>query len=310
MSEFAVGGTLSHMEANRQAMTFSSNYSGPTHLLADVETALQSLNDQLSVTAQETVTHTVLNVGGFGDGDTLAATAVYLVGAVASSIEQNMNIRKALYDEADIKRDLFADIVSVIRQDNAIDDDFRVKVRDPWLWEGISHLFVHLSRFDTTFHPIGRVLAKTSIKHDVHDHGLDLVALYRSTDLGVSAGESKAYLDDPGRGIRDASNRLREVDQNRRDTELRSTVNQLLPSLQDPDRNRVAGAFWRNERSYLPFVCCDESCAEDWNTTRPTLTRLEVAASKKLLVPLSIASARDAFDSICTLMREYPSHTS
>jgi len=290
-------------------MPISSNYYGPTELADDVETALQTLNEQLAVTAEETATHTVLSVDGFGDGDTLEATAVYLVGAVAASIDQNMSIRQALYDEADVQRDLFADIVSIIRADNAIDDEFRGKVRDPWLWEGISHLFVHLSHLDSTFHPSGHVLVKTSIKHDVHDHGLDLVALYRSTAVGVSAGESKAYLDDPGRGIRDASNRLREVDQNKRDTELRSTINQLLPSLSDVDKASVAGAFWRNERTYFPFVCCDETCAEDWKSKRPTLTRLNVAASKKLLVPLSITSARDTFDSICSLMREYPSHS-
>jgi hypothetical protein len=290
-------------------MSIRNNYRGPTDLADDVKTALKILNEQLAVTAEETKSHTVLTVEGFGYGDTLEASAVYLVGAVAASIEQNMSIRHALYDEADVERDLHADIVSIIRSDNAIDDEFRIKVRDPWLWEGISHLFVHLSQLDTAFHPSGNVLVKTSIKHDVHDHGLDLVAIYRSTAVGLSAGESKAYLDDPGRGIRDASNRLREVDQNKRDTELRSTINQLLPSLSPADKSSVAGAFWRNERTYIPFVCCDESYAEDWKSKRPTLTRLDVAASKKLLVPLSIASARDTFDSICSLMREYPSHT-
>ncbi|MFT5327339.1 MAG: hypothetical protein ACI8P0_005228 [Planctomycetaceae bacterium] len=159
------------------------------------------------------------------------------------------------------------------------------------------------------FHPSGTVLVKTSVKHDVKDHGLDLIGLYRGSSIGVSAGESKAYLNDPARGIRDASNRLQEVDLNKRDTELRSTVNQLRPSLPAGDQDELAGAFWRNERTYLPFVCCDLTHAEDWKSDRPTLTRLKVAASKKLLVPLSITTARDTFDSICSLMREYPSHT-
>lgn len=290
-------------------MPISNRYNGPADLTTDVETALQTLNEQLAITAVETATHTVLQVDGFGQGETLEAVAVYLVGAVASSIEQNMRVRQILYDEADIERDLLADIVSIIRSDNTVDDNFRIKVRDPWLWEGISHLFVHLSQHDPAFHPSGQVLVKTCVKHDVHDHGLDLVAVYRSGAVGVSAGESKAYLDNPNRGIRDASNRLREVDQNQRDTELRSTINQFLPSLSAEVQKNIAGAFWRNERTYVPFVCCDVNFEEDWTSNRPTLTRLDVVASRKLLIPLSIASARNTFDSICTMMREYPPHS-
>ena len=289
-------------------MPISNKYSGPTRLADDVVTSLQTLNEQLAVTAEETATHTVLEVDGFGNGDTLEATAIYLVGAVAVSVKQNMNVRRALYNEADIERDLLADVVSIIRCDNQIDETFRTKSRDPWLWEGISHLFVHLSRHDPVFHPSGYVVSKTSVKHDVNDHGLDLVALYRSGAVGVSAGESKAYLNNPSRGIRDASNRLREVDLNKRDSELRSTVDQLQLSLPEDEQDQIAGAFWRNERTYFPFVCCDVNHTEDWTSDRPTLTRLDVAASKKILVPLPIYSAQDTFDSICSLMREYPSH--
>jgi hypothetical protein len=133
-------------------MPISNRYRGPAHLAADVETALQTLNEQLDVTAEETATHTVLNVDGFGEGDTLEATAVYLVGAVAASIEENMNVRKALYDEADVERDFLADIVSIIRGNNQIDETFRATSRDAWVWEGISHLLVHLSRHAPAFH--------------------------------------------------------------------------------------------------------------------------------------------------------------
>ena len=289
-------------------MVISNNYKGPTNLAADVETALQTLNKRLILTSQLTATHTVLNIDGFGEGDALEATAIYLVGAVAVSVKQNMSVRKALYDEADIKRDLLADVVSIIGSNNQIDDAFRTKSRDPWIWEGISHLLVHLSRQAPAFHPSGFVVSKTSVKHDVNDHGLDLVALYRNGAIGVSAGESKAYMSDPARGIRDASNRLREVDLNKRDSELRSTVDQLQLSLPENEQDQIAGAFWRNERTYLPFVCCDVNHAEDWTVDRPTLTRLDVTASKKLLVPLSIKSPHNTFDSICSRMREYPSH--
>lgn len=81
-------------------------------------------------------------------------------------------------------------------------------------------MLIHLSRFDSEFHLSGRVLAKTSIKHDVHDHGLDIIAIYEAGKLGISAGECKAYFDNPSRGITDASNKLGEVNANRRDIEI------------------------------------------------------------------------------------------
>lgn len=290
-------------------MAFSNQYQGPASLADDVEKALSVLNAQLSTTVQEHATHSVLNVTGIEIAECLEATAIYLVGSIAVSVKQNMNIRQALYEEDEIVRDLSADITSVIASDNNITTDYRTKTRDPWLWEGISHLVVHLSRLNAGLHPAGYVLAKTTVKHDVNDHGLDLVGIYRGGTIGVTAGESKAYLSDPSRGIRDASNRLREVDLQQRDSELRSTVDQLQYSIPDDAQNQIAGAFWRQERSYFPFICCDSEHAEDWTSgNRQTLNRLNVPASQKLLVPLSIASANDVFDSICSLMRAYPLH--
>ena len=290
-------------------MPFSPQYSGPGCLADDVEAALAVLHAQLSTTVEEHATHCVLSVEDFERPECVEATAIYLVGSIAVAVKQNMNVRCALYEEDEIVRDLSSDIESVIESDNNITEDYRTRTRNPWLWEGISHLMIHLSRFDASLHPAGDVLAKTTVKHDVNDHGLDLVGIYRGGTIGVTAGESKAYVSDPARGIRDASNRLQEVDLQLRDSELRSTVDQLQYSIPEADQDQIAGAFWRQERSYVPFVCCDSTHAEDWTSgNRQTLNRLNVPASRKLLVPLSIVSANDVFDSICSLMRAYPHH--
>jgi hypothetical protein len=279
-------------------------YRGANHVHEDVATALRILGQLLSVTAHECESHTVLKVQGFGSPRTLQATAVYLVGAITQCIEADLQIRKALFDELTLSRDLAADVRAVIGDENA-SANFKTLRRDPWIWEGISHLAIHLARGNASFHPPGPVLAKTQLKYDVNDHGLDLVAIYDGISLGITAGESKAYFDDPTRAVGDAARRLSEVDKNLRDVEIRACVTQLRPALPKQHQERLGGAFWREERSYYPFVCCDETAALDWDGKRKVLGNLNVSASRKLLVPLALDGARRAYDEIVRLMRGY-----
>jgi len=288
----------------KEEIEISPNYTGPSDLAADVNRALETLSDRLSIDREECETHSVIVVHGFEDDEVLEATAVYLVSAISQNIDANLKIREALFEEEMISRELESDIISVVGEHDA-DDEFKRMNRDPWIWEGISHMLIHISRFNPDFHPIGQVLAKTSIKYDVHDHGLDVIAIYDSGVLGITAGECKAYFDNPTRAILDAANKLREVDANIRDIEIRSTVSQLRCSLADDVKRRIAGSFWRNERSYLPFVCCDKECACNWNTKRKSLRRLNIPVSHKILFPLSLLEVRRKFDRICAIIRLY-----
>ena len=270
----------------------------------DAIAAIAILAKRLSIEQSLGQSHSVLLVKGCGEDKSLGATAVYLVAAIAATISANLSIREALFDNIDLDRDLRADIVSVIG-DEASNDDFKTTRRDPWMWEAISHMLIHLSRHNDGFHPSGRVLAKTSIKHDINDHGFDLIAIYSAAGLGISVGECKAYLYDPSRAITDASNKLSEIDENKRDIELRAVINQLRGALGDDVQADLAGSFWRNERSYLPFVCCDVNRSTDWLRSRMALRRLDVPVNRKILYPLPLIHARDTFDRICELMRSY-----
>ncbi len=187
------------------------------------------------------------------------------------------------------------------------DEDFKTMRRDPWMWEAMSHLLIHLAQTNSAYHPSGTVLAKTQVKFDVLDHGLDMVAIYLGAGVGISAGECKAYLDNPARAITDASNRLSEIDDSLRDTELRAAVNQLRNSLTDDQQGMIGGAFWREERCYFPFVCCDLANAVEWTRSRMNLRKLKLPVEKKLLVPVPMDGARAVFDQICELMRVYVS---
>jgi len=280
------------------------DYLGPRSLERDTTVAIEVLATRLSIEQSVGPSHSVLLVKGCSDDETLEATAVYLVAAIAQSIAANLSIRKALFDVHDVNRKLTDDIVSVVGTED-IDNDFKAKTRDPWMWEAISHMVIHLSRLKSELHPSGRILAKANLKHDVRDHGLDLIAIYEATDVGISAGECKAYLDNPSRAITDASNRLSEVDANKRDIEIRAAVNQLHSALDSDVQARIAGAFWKEERSYLPFVCCDDNQSIDWQQERPVLQRLNVPVNRKILYPMPLPGGSVTFDRISRLMHAY-----
>ncbi len=284
-------------------------YAGPHAIHNDTTTALISLSERLSVSTSPCSTHSVIAITGFGDDSTLEATAVYLVAAIASCIECNLRIRAALFDEHSLTADLERDVRSVIGTPDS-GTQYITTQRNPWMWEAISHMFIHLARSQNGFHPPGQILAKSTIKHDVHEHGLDLVAIYQNPAdllLGVTTGECKAYLHDPLRAIGDASRVFHECDENQRDTDIRAAVGHLSESLNGEFRSRLAGAFWRQERTYLPFVFCDQSDAIQWGNPRESLGRLDVPIRRKYLYPLSLVRARDKLDVICDYMRRYVS---
>ena len=127
----------------------SPNYSGPFDIVTDVKTALETLSECLSIEQTECETHSVIVVDGFDDDKVLEATAVYLVSAISQNIEANLHIREALFDEEEISRELESDVISVVGERD-VDNEFKRMIRDPWMWEGISHMLIHLS-FDAHF---------------------------------------------------------------------------------------------------------------------------------------------------------------
>lgn len=279
-------------------------YSGPHDLPTDVAKALDILAATLVLEHSECQTHSVLHAEHFDEECCIEATAIYLVSAIAQSIGANLRIRKALFDEDSLARNLYADVVAVIGN-GSTDSQFKTMTRDPWMWEGISHMLIHLSRNAKGFHPSGAVLAKTSIKYDVNDHGLDVITIYKASGLGISAGECKAYLANPTKAIVDAARKLSEVDSSKRDIEIRAAVNQLRSALTAKAQKQLAGSFWKDERTYIPFVCCNDKDALDWNRARKSMRKLAIPVSRKLMIPLVLSDVRATYDRICGYMRSY-----
>lgn len=278
-----------------------------SRLKAEVEQALSTLATKVGAVATTCSTHTLLLATGVGrDATVVRSVAVYLTGAIAGCLEMNMQIRLALFDDKTLSNELFDGVVAVIGPDNAIDHDRKVTERNPWMWEGLSHLLLHLWRASADKHPPGEIIAKTLIHLDAKDHGLDVVALYRGPmQLGVTAGECKAYLGRPAAAIRDAANTLGELDTDRRDNEVRAAIITMAGVLSPEDRKNLVGTFWKRERAYLPLVCCDSGSAIDWATDRPTLGALARPVDRKFLIPVCIDGAEQFFDEVADAMRSF-----
>lgn len=276
-------------------------------LQSDLEDSLAWLDANLPlISARTCKTHTLLEYDTIDpSADLLRNLGVFLTASIAQCVEFNLAIRQALFDEADLGRDLAASVVSVIGADNSISTITKRDERNPWLWEAISHLLIHLARSDPQRHPPGPVLAKSLIHLDPKDHGLDLFAIYGDMALGVTVGECKAYLGRPAAGIRDAAERLRELDSTDRDSEIRQFVAAAGVVLDDAKRKLLTGAFWRKERCYVPFVCCDESEASAWTRARKSLRSLGVDIDRRILIPLVISDAWCFFDDLSNAIRDY-----
>jgi len=283
-------------------------YSGPNALVNDINLSLQTLHKLITAHIEECQNHRVIYLNGLEDSaEVKLAIAVYLTGAIAACIGFNLEVRAALFGEGKVERELYSDVVKVIGPDNNISEQKKTYERNPWLWEGISHLLLHLSSFDKLKHPPAPILAKSSIHLSVNDHGLDIIALYGSKQLGITAGECKAYLERPGDAIADSAKKLNEVDKNLRDTEIRQTISQFHSSLPPDIQSRLVNAFWKDERSYFPMVCCDKNFSINWTSNRLVLQRLQCPPGKKHLVPVTMRDAKLFFDCLADSMRNYAS---
>ena len=158
-------------------MTFSlAPLHGPSRLSDDTNLALSTLAAGLSVEVQSFTTHCVIvvTIPLTQRPALLEAIAIYLVSAIAQTVDAALALREALFGEDDVHGEIERDVLEIIGTEGLSEEKKR-DVRNPWLWEGICHLFIHLSRHNWVFHPSGYVLGKSTLKFDVHDHGLDLI---------------------------------------------------------------------------------------------------------------------------------------
>ena len=282
--------------------------SGVQKLEEDIEQCLEALCERLEVTHTAIGTHQLLTITGIDRSlECLRALAIYCVGQIAKAVQVNLEIRADLLGiRDDASNRLISDVYSVIGESN----DSLTKIqkrdeRDPWLFEALSHLFVHISSNRSEFFPVGTVIGLTMTHQGAKAPGLDLVAIYTSTAVGLSIGESKAWQADPSGGLRDAAARFKEVDLGNYESELRTTVGLMRYAMPVEYRRQMTGAFWRNERAYLPFISYDSNHNPQWTAERDALRSLDVPVTHRILFPLPIECFREFFDDLANAMRSY-----
>lgn len=278
-------------------------------LESDIERCLESLCDRLQVAVEAVGTHVVLTITGLNRSpDCLRDLAVYCVGQITKAVQVNLEIRSDLLglDNEDAREQLIRDVCSVIGEDHdALTNEQKEDERDPWLVEALSHLFVHLSTRNPHFLPVGQLICLMPMHGHVKEPGLDLVAAYVNVDVGLGIGESKAWENNPSGGLRSAAGKFSDVDLGSYDSDLRAAVGLMRYAMPPIYQNRITGAFWREERAYLPFISYSSHNSPRWTSDRQALQSLNIPPTHRILVPMPIQEFRSFFDDLADAMRNY-----
>jgi len=274
----------------------------------DIERSLELLRETVEVEPVSVDTHQLVRITGIDQSrECLMALAIYCVGQIAKAIQVNLEIRADLLgDNSDARIQLARDVYSVIGEDNSsLTDKQKRDERDPWLFEAISHLIVHLSRIKRELLPVGTLIALTMAHCSAKEKGLDLVAVYFDKELGLGIGESKAKEDDPSRGLREAIGKFSDVDRGEYDAQIREIVGLMRYALSAEYQEQITPAFWKNERAYLPILGYSSNRRPRWILPRKSLEKLAVPSTHRILMPLAIDEFRTFFDKLSDAMRCY-----
>jgi hypothetical protein len=278
-------------------------------LEVDVERCLDALSHRLIVAFADTGTHRLLTITGVDcSAECLRDLAVYCVGQIAKAVQVNLQVKADLlgFDNRDAREQLIPDVYSVIGENNnALTAERKTDERDPWLFEALSHLFVHLSVRNAGFLPVGRLIGLIPTHKSVKEQGLDLLAVYAGDAVGFGIGECKARENDPSGGLLEAVRKFSDIDSGGYNSDLRSTAGMMRESMPLEYRDQMTGAFWREERAYMPFIGYSSSHHPRWACDRQTLMCLGVPATHRLLFPMPLENFRDFFDRLADEMRAY-----
>jgi hypothetical protein len=278
-------------------------------LEADIEQCLESLSERLHVTSVAIDTHRLLTVTGIDcSAECLRDLAIYCVGQIAKAVQVNLQIKADLLgiEDQDARNQLIRDVYSVIGDNNdALTNEQKRDERDPWLFEALSHLFVHLSIRNEDFLPVGRLIGLMPSHRSVKEQGLDLIAVYVGDAVGFGIGESKAWENDPSGGLLSAADKFSKVDLGGYDPDLRAAAGIMRHAMPVEHQNQMTGAFWRGERAYLPFIGYSSNNNPRWTSEREALRSLGVPSTHRLLFPTPLENFRHFFDCLADEMRVY-----
>lgn len=284
----------------------------PTAIDSAIANALHLLEGSLTCNYAQATTHEVVLVIGWGaDAKTIDAVGAYLVGLRVAAIKQSLAVMAALEDTAEDRAEVVAGVEAIVGADNtALTQDQKEDERNPWIAEGLWHFCMMLASRRAELHPRGEVVALDFPHVAAKDHGLDVVAIYRSaTGFGLSLVESKAYRIDPNQAISNAVDFFRKVDAGAHDPRIRQVVAGMRSALPQDLQGAISPSLWKADRTYIPNPHYDLSVTQVWTNTRHSFRGLKAPV---LVMPHPIHTFAAFFDSVADAMRRFaaslPSH--
>lgn len=285
----------------------------PEQIEVAMESAITYLLGILRFSIQESVTHRVVLLDGWNDNPTTRqAIAHYLVGLRVSAIDSALRIKAVLESTQQDRLEILQSVIAIVGEDNNMPDEKKIHERNPWIAEGVWHMYMAIASRRTEIHPNGNIIALDYAHVITKDHGLDVSALYEKENLyGLSLVETKAYRDRPNDAINDAVTFFREVDQGKHAARIRQCV-QIMRSILPPEQQaKISPSFWKGERTYLPNPHYHSTLNQvNWVNPRPSFQGLKPksAAFDRLniiIMPHLINDFDNFFDCISDEMRGF-----
>lgn len=278
----------------------------PSSLDAAVQDAIAALLKATTCSASECETHKVIAVQGWAtSAQNIECLATYLVGLLASTISRTLEVRAHITTSMSDRLEILRSVEQIVGSAAApLTDDHKQDQRNPWIAEGLWHLYFFLAARNAALHPAGSVLALDFPHVAAKDHGLDVLAIYRDgAQFGLAIVECKAYEANPNKAINDAVKTFKQVDNGKHDARIRQFVATVRTALPPTEQAQVSASLWKDLRSYVPNPHYDQSKKPmNWTNKRTSFASLAVPAARVIVMPHAINQFATFFDDVAIAM--------
>jgi len=278
----------------------------PSDLESAVQAAVAALLKATTCSTSECQTHKVVAVQGWAaTPQTVDHLATYLVGLLASTISRTLEVRAQITNSTKDRLELLRSVEQVVGSTaSPLTEDQKQDQRNPWIAEGLWHLYFFLAARNATLHPAGSVVALDLPHVAAKDHGLDVLAIYRDgTQYGLAVVECKAYEANPNKAINDAVKTFKQVDNGKHDARIRQFVATVRTALPAKAQAEVSASLWKDVRSYVPNPHYDDTKKPmNWANKRTSFAELGVSAERVVIMPHAIKQFTAFFDDVASAM--------
>jgi hypothetical protein len=278
----------------------------PSDLDTAVEAAIAALLKATTCSASECETHKVVAVQGWAtNAKNIDCMATYLVGLLASAISRTLEVRAHITTSPKDRLEILRSVEQIVGSvASPLTNDQKQDQRNPWIAEGLWHLYFFLAARNAALHPAGSVVALDFPHVAAKDHGLDVLAIYRDgAQYGLAVVECKAYEANPNKAINDALKTFKQVDSGRHDARIRQFVATVRTALPAKEQAQVSASLWKDLRSYVPNPHYDHSKKPmNWTNKRTSFTGLGVPAARVVVMPHAIPQFTAFFDDVANAM--------